>query len=255
MSKAPKPIQIVFNVIDEDAQDGLNMIFTFVEKAIKGKTFAQDERLQNRVGRLPAERAKITDALLQNARFWSFRPDAWDWGFALATGKWRWSITFDSPADEHDRINFENIMLAWLKAMGAVNLAIPGHPQASQRKQLDVHFCVTDQACAHHLELLLESSGEARMELTYDEDEALIAVLEQLPTASAEATRMLLADELFWGLHPEFGAGESEWEIAFTVEGTPQEIETFGQQLTMWLTRMGASDVRVVDAGAALDEE
>jgi hypothetical protein len=255
MSKAPKPVQVVFNVIDEDAQDGLDMIFKFVEKAIRGKTFAQDERLQNRVGRLPAERAKITDALLQDAHFWHFRPDAWDWGFVLATGKWRWSITFDPPANEHDRMDFENTMLAWLMAMGAVNTAIPGHPQASQRKQLDVHFCVIDQACADHLALLLESAGEARLELTFDEDEALIAVLEQLPTASAEATKTLLADELFWGLHPEFGAGEGGWEIAFTVEGTPQEIETYGQKLTLWLTSMGASDVRVVDAGAALDEE
>lgn len=255
MSETPYPIRVNFSVIDEDAQDGLAMIFRFVEKAVNGKTFAADERLQNRVGRLPAERAKITDALLQDARFWNFRPDDWDWGFALATGKWRWSITFDRPADERDRMDFENTMLAWLMAMGAVNIAIPGHPQASQRKQLDVHFCVTDQACADHLALLLESAGEARLELTFDEDEALIAVLEQLPTASAEATKILLADELFWGLDPEFGAGGSGWEIVFTVEGTPQEIETFGQKLTLWLTSMGASDVRVVDAGAALDEE
>jgi hypothetical protein len=255
MSEAPKPIQVVFNVIDEDAQDGLDMIFKCVEKAIKGKTFAQDERLQNRVDRLPAERAKITDALLQDAHFWNFRPDVWDWGFALATGKWRWNITFDPPADEHDRVNFENTILAWLMAMGAVNTAIPGHTQASQRKQLDVHFCVTDQACAHHLALFLESAVEARMELTFAEDEALIAVLEQLPTVSAEATKTLMADEFFWGLHPEFGAGEGGWEVAFTVEGTPQYIETFGQKLTLLLTRMGASDVRVLDAGTALDEE
>ena len=255
MSNESNPIRVVFNVIGEDAQDGLAMIFEFVEKAIKWKTFATDERLQNRIGRLPAKRAEITHALLQDSRFWLFRPDAWDWAFALATGKWRWSITFDPPAAEHDRMDFENTLLAWLRAMGAVNIAIPGHPQASQRKQLDVHFCVTEQACAHHLELLFESAGEARLELTFDEDEALMAVLAQLPTASAEATRTLLADELFWGLHPEFAAGESGWEIAFTVEGTPQEIETYGQKLTLWLTRMGASDVRVVDAGTALDEE